>query len=125
MKRCVLTASYDCDIYKVWMYLTNPTLGHWRTDITEAEISPDGMQETDTHTDGSKTQIVYSRKEKPRALSCDFVHERQHGKFTAILLGGQGGTSVECTFEMDGIGLFDKAHKHLQPVLDMLQKAVE
>ena len=125
MKSCVLTANFDCDVYKIWMYLTNPTLAHWRTDVTETEISPDGMQRTDTHKDGSKTQIVYSRKEKPRAITCEYVHGRQRGTFTAILLGGQGSSSLECTFEMDGIGLFDKAHKHLQPVLDMLQRAVE
>lgn len=125
MKSCVLTANFDCDVYKVWMYLTNPTLAHWRTDVTETEISPDGMQRTDTHKDGSKTQIVYSRKEKPRAITCEFAHGRQTGTFTAILLGGQGSTSLECTFSIDGIGLFDKAHKHLQPVLDMLQRAVE
>ncbi len=124
MKSCVLTANYECDAAKVWLYLTNPVLNHWRTDITETEIDPEGVRRTDTHKDGSKTQITYTRREKPRAVSCTFSHGRQTGTFTAILLGGQGNASLECTFEIDGLGMFDKAHKHLQPVLDMLEKAL-
>lgn len=124
MKTCVLTANFDCDVNKVWLYLTNPVLNHWRTDVTGTELSPDGLQRTDTHKDGSKTKITYTRKEKPRAITCSFAHGRQSGTFTAILLGGQGSTSLECTFELDGIGLFDKAQKHLQPVLDMLGVAL-
>lgn len=125
MKSCVLTANFSCAPERVWLYLTNPTMSRWRKDVTGADISADGMQATHTHADGSTTQIVYTRKEKPRAISCDFVHGRQTGHFTAILLGGQSHTSVECNLDIDGLGLFDKAHKHLQPVLDMLTAALE
>ena len=124
MKICVLTANFNCDPGRVWLYLTKPTFNNWRTDITAVEPSTDGMSETQTHTDGSITQVVFTRKEKGRAMSCDFVHGRQKGHFTAILFGGAT-TSLECTFEIDGIGLFDKAHKHLQPVLDMLQAVAD
>ncbi len=124
MKSCVLTADLNCPPSLVWQYLTRPTLNHWRTDIAEVETDPDGMTERQKHTDGSTTQVRYTRREKDRAVSCDFTHGRQNGHFTAILLGGST-TSLECTFEIDGIGLFGKAHKQLQPVLDMLKVQVE
>ncbi len=123
MKSCVLTANFNCNPTLVWQYLTKPTLNGWRTDITDVETAPDGLTETQKHRDGSVTKVTFDRREKGRALSCDFVHGRQSGRFIAILFGGST-TSMECTFEVDGIGPFGKAHKLLQPVLDML-KVVE
>ena len=35
MKTCVVTANYSCDPNKVWLYLTKPTLNHWRSDVSE------------------------------------------------------------------------------------------
>lgn len=125
MKSCVLTANYPCDTSKVWLYLTKPDLAHWRTDLKSVEVSSDGMQAVQTCNDGSKVQVNYTRKEQNRALSCEYVHGRQRGTFTAILLGGGSASSLECSFTIDGVGPFDKAHKHLQPVLDMLQKVLE
>ena len=124
MKSCVLTADFNCPPSLIWQYLTRPTFNHWRTDITEVEAASDGMSETQKHADGSTTQVTFDRKERARALSCDFVHGRWHGHFTAILFGGST-SSLECTFEVEGLGLFDKAHKHLQPILDMLKEQVE
>ena len=41
MKNCVVTASYACPPQKVWLYLTNPNLNSWRSDLSGAEVSPD------------------------------------------------------------------------------------
>ena len=43
MKTCVVTANYSCDPNKVWLYLTKPTLNHWRSDVSECEESDDGL----------------------------------------------------------------------------------
>lgn len=125
MKTCVVTASYSCDPAKVWLYMTNPTLNHWRSDVKEAEISADGMQVREKNTDGSTTEIVFSRKEKPRCLSCTFANGRVHGSFTAILLGGGNSTSVECTMEVEGMGLFAKPQKKLEERMEMLRKTLD
>ena len=72
MKSCVVTANYACDPNKVWLYLTKPTLNGWRRDVSSYEESDDGLKAAEKNTDGSETQIVFTRKEKPRCLSCNF-----------------------------------------------------
>ncbi len=34
MKSCVVTVNFSCDPMKVWLYLTKPTLNHWRRDVS-------------------------------------------------------------------------------------------
>lgn len=124
MKACVATVTYSCDPNKVWLYMANPTLNHWRKDVTDAEISDDGMRVIEKHPDGKQTEVVFSVKEKPRRMSCTFERGRIKGNFTAILLGGGDSTSVECTLEVDGLGLFAKPQKQLEAHLDMLRCAL-
>lgn len=125
MKSCVLTESFSCDANRVWLYLTNASLGSWRTDVKSIELSADGMQETQALKNGGAVAVQYTEKEKPRRLCGTFTCGRQRGSFTFILLGGRGDTSLECTFSIDGIGFMGKAQKHLQPVLDMLRAVLE
>ena len=66
MKSCVVTANYACDPNKVWLYLTKPTLNGWRRDVSSYEESDDGLKAAEKNTDGSETQIVFTRKEKPQ-----------------------------------------------------------
>ena len=122
MKSCVYTASFSCDPTRVWLYLTNPTLGSWRKDVKSAEISDDGMRVVETAPDGSRTEIHFSVKEKPRRMTCTFVHGKVEGNFTAILLGGGDSTSVECTMEIKGLGLFAKPQKLLEQRMEMLRQ---
>ncbi|MBM6716525.1 SRPBCC domain-containing protein [Gemmiger formicilis] len=124
MKTCVVTASYNCPPAKVWLYLTNPNLNHWRTDLNEAEIDPDGAHMKEKNKDGSVTEIQILESEKPRRLRCTFTRGRIHGSFTAILLGGGDATSLECTMEVEGMGLFAKPRKGLEERLDMLHQAL-
>ena len=113
MKSCVVTANYACDPNKVWLYLTKPTLNGWRRDVSSYEESDDGLKAAEKNTDGSETQIVFTRKEKPRCLSCNFQKGKINGTFTALLLGGGDATSVECTLDVNGLGLFTKPEKLL------------
>lgn len=124
MKTCVVTASYNCPPAKVWLYLTNPNLNHWRTDLNEAEIGPDGAHMKEKNKDGSVTEIQILESEKPRRLRCTFTRGRIRGSFTAILLGGGDATSLECTMEVEGMGLFAKPRKGLEERLDMLHQAL-
>ena len=88
MKTCVVTANYSCDPNKVWLYLTKPTLNHWRSDVSEYEESDDGLKGVEHNTDGGTTEIVFTRKDKARHLSCNFRKGKINGTFTAILMGG-------------------------------------
>lgn len=124
MKTCVVTANYSCDTNKVWLYLTKPTLNGWRSDVKDYEESDDGLKGTEHNTDGGTTEIVFSRKEKPRCISCSFRKGRINGTFTAILMGGGDSTSLECTLDVDGLGLFTKPQKLLEERLEMLRKAL-
>ena len=124
MKSCVVTANYSCDPNKVWLYLTKPTLNNWRKDVSGYEESDDGMSATEKNTDGGETRIVFIRKEKPRCLSCNFQKGKINGSFTALLLGGGDSTSVECTLDVNGLGLFAKPAKLLEERLDMLRQTL-
>ena len=124
MKSCVVTASYACDPNKVWLYLTKPTLNGWRRDVSSYEESDDGLKAAEKNTDGSETQIVFTRKEKPRCLSCNFQKGKISGTFTALLLGGGDATSVECTLDVNGLGLFTKPEKLLNERLEMLRQTL-
>ena len=42
----------------------------------------------------------------------------------AILMGGGDSTSLECTLDVDGLGLFTKPQKLLDERLEMLRKAL-
>ena len=108
----------------VWLYLTKPTLNGWRRDVSSYEESDDGMKAAEKNTDGSETQIVFTRKEKPRCLSCNFQKGKISGTFTALLLGGGDSTSVECTLDVNGLGLFAKPAKLLEAHFDMLHKTL-
>lgn len=120
MKTCVVTANYGCDPHKIWLYLTKPTLNGWRKDVQSYEESGDGMDVVEYNVDGSKTELHFTRKEKPRCLSCNFQKGKISGTFTAILLGGGDSTSLECTIEVQGLGLFAKPQKLLEERLQML-----
>ena len=124
MKTCVVTANYSCETNKVWLYLTKPTLNHWRSDVSEYEESDDGLKGTEHNTDGGTTEIVFTRKEKPRHISCNFCKGKINGTFTAILMGGGDSTSLECTLDVDGLGFFTKPQKLLEERLEMLRKAL-
>lgn len=124
MKTCVVTASYACDPQKVWLYLTNPTLNGWRKDVKSYEENDGGMQVVEYNTDGEKTELHFTRREKPRCLSCTFQKGKIQGTFTAILLGGGNSTSLECTMEVQGMGLFANPKKMLEARLQMLQAAL-
>ena len=65
MKTCVVTANYSCDPNKVWLYLTKPTLNHWRSDVSEYEESDDGLKGVEHNTDGDTTEIVFTRRIRP------------------------------------------------------------
>ena len=92
MKTCVVTANYSCDPNKVWLYLTKPTLNHWRSDVSEYEESDDGLKGVEHNTDGGTTEIVFTRKDKARHLSCNFRKGKINGTLTAILMGGGDST---------------------------------
>ena len=135
MKTCVVTANYSCDPNKVWLYLTKPTLNHWRSDVSEYEESDDGLKGVEHNTDGGTTEIVftlgiqavnvlYNGKDKARHLSCNFRKGKINGTFTAILMGGGDSTSLECTLDVDGLGLFTKPQKLLDERLEMRRKAL-
>ena len=124
MKSCVVTANYACDPIQVWLYLTKPTLNGWRRDVSSYEESDDGLKAAEKNTDGSETQIVFTRKEKPRCLSCNFQKGKISGTFTALLLGGGDATSVECTLDVNGLGLFTKPEKLLNERLEMLRQTL-
>ena len=124
MKSCVLTRTFSCDPNRIWLYLANPNLGHWRKDVASAEISDDGMRVVEIGPDGSRTEVTFSDKEKPRRMTGTFVHGKVKGRFTVILLGGGDCTSVECTFEAQGLGLFAKPQKLLEQRMDMLAQVL-
>ena len=44
--------------------------------------------------------------------------------FTALLLGGGDATSVECTLDVNGLGLFAKPEKLLNERLEMLRQTL-
>ena len=119
-----MTGNYACDPNKVWLYLTKPTLNNWRKDVSGYEESDDGMKATEKNTDGGETQIVFTRKEKPRCLSCNFQKGKISGTFTALLLGGGDSTSVECTLDVNGLGLFTKPAKLMNERLEMLRQTL-
>lgn len=124
MKTCVVTVSYNCSPSKVWLYLTNPNLNHWRTDLNEAVVDSDGQHIQEKNKDGSVTEVQILEAEKPRRLRCTFTRGRISGSFTAILFGGGDSTSLECTMEVTGLGLFAKPNKGLKERLEMLRVAV-
>ena len=124
MKNCVVTASYSCPPQKVWLYLTNPNLNHWRTDLSGAEVASDGSSIIEHTKDGGVIEVKVLESEKARRLRCSFTHGRVHGTFIAILLGGGDATSLECTLEVEGMGLFAKPRKGLEERLEMLRRAM-
>ena len=124
MKSCVLTENFSCDPNRLWLYLSKPTLSGWRSDVTGYEESDDGMNAKVINRDGSVTDIHFTRKEKPRCLSCNFQKGKISGTFTALLLGGGDATSVECTLDVNGLGLFAKPEKLLNERLEMLRQTL-
>lgn len=124
MKSCVMTENFACDPNRLWLYLSKPTLNNWCTGVTGYEESADGMQAKETNRDGSVNVIVYTRREKGRCMSGSFRNGRKNGNFTVILLGGGDSTSLECTVEMNGLGLFGKPQKLLQTRMELLHKAI-
>ena len=119
MKTCVITENYACDPNKVWLYLTKPTLNGWRKDVRDYEESDDGLRVVEHNADGSTT-----RREKPRSLSGSFQKGKVSGTFTIILLGGGDSTSLECTMEVSGLGLFAKPKKLLEERMNMLHASL-
>ena len=101
MKNCVVTASYACPPQKVWLYLTNPNLNSWRSDLSGAEVSPDGAAITERGRDGTVTEVKITESEKARRLR-----------------------GVECTLSVEGMGLFAKPKKGLEAHFEMLRSAI-
>ena len=124
MKSCVVTANYASDPNKVWLSPTKPPPNTRRKDVSGDEESDDGMKATEKNTDGGETQIVFTRKDKPRCLSCNFQKGKISGTFTALLLGGGDSTSVECTLDVNGLGLFTKPAKLMNERLEMLRQTL-
>ena len=124
MKTCVVTASFACDPSKLWLYLSKPILNGWRKDVRDYEEKDGGLHVIEHNTDGSTTELHFTRREKPRCLSCNFQNGKVNGTFTLILLGGGDSTSLECTMEVSGLGLFAKPKKLLEERLNMLRAAV-
>lgn len=124
MKNCVVTMSYACPPAKVWLYISNPALNHWRKDVSACEISSDGMEMTLQHTDGAVSKVTYSRKEKPRRMDCTFIRGKIRGNYTVLLLGGGDSTSVECTLDVEGLGLFAKPQKLMNAYFEELRVAL-
>lgn len=124
MKTCVITENYACDPNRVWLYLTKPTLNGWRKDVRDYEESDDGLRVVEHNTDGSTTEVKFTRREKPRSLSGSFQKGKVSGTFTIILLGGGDSTSLECTMEVSGLGLFAKPKKLLEERMNMLHASL-
>ena len=125
MKSCVVTANYACDPNKVWLYLTKPTLNGWRRDVSSYEESDDGLKATEKNTDGSgRPKSSLPARKSPGAWSCNFQKGKISGTFTALLLGGGDATSVECTLDVNGLGLFTKPEKLLNERLEMLRQTL-
>lgn len=76
MKTCVVTANYSCDPNKVWLYLTKPTLNHWRSDVSEYEESDDGLKGVEHNTDGGTTEIVFTARTRPATSAATSARER-------------------------------------------------
>lgn len=124
MKSCVVTKNFACDPSKVWLYLSKPALNHWCAEVERYEESSDGMQATEYHKGGTEVKLTFTRKEKNRCMSGSFAGGKVRGTFTVLLLGGGDSTSVECTVEIEGLGLFAKANKPVDARLEQLRKAV-
>lgn len=67
MKTCVVTENFSCDPSKVWLYLTKPTLNGWRKDVRDYEESNGGRRVVERHTDGSTTEMEFTRRENRAA----------------------------------------------------------
>ena len=104
MKTCVVTATYGCAPNKVWLYMTNPTLNSWNPTVA--------------------SDIHFDKLDKPRRISCTFTRGKIRGAFTAILLGSADSTSLECTLDVEGLGLFAKPKKKLEEYLETLRKVL-
>ena len=52
------------------------------------------------------------------------AYEESSDGMTALLLGGGDSTSVECTLDVNGLGLFAKPAKLLEAHFDMLHKTL-
>ena len=65
-----------------------------------------------------------SKLDKPRRISCTFTRGKIRGAFTAILLGSADSTSLECTLDVEGLGLFAKPQKKLEGYLETLRKVL-
>ena len=115
MKTCVVTATYGCAPNKVWLYMTNPTLNSWNPTVASAEVDLEGMHIVEKNKDGTTTDIHFDKLDKPRRISCTF---------TAILLGSADSTSLECTLDVEGLGLFTKPQKKLEAYLETLRKVL-
>ena len=125
MKTCVVTATYGCAPNKVWLYMTNPTLNSWNPSVASAEVDLEGMHIVEKNKDGTTTDIHFDKLDKPRRISCTFTRGKIRGAFTAILLGSADSTSLECTLDVEGLGLFAKPQKKLEGYLETLIKQIK
>ena len=125
MRDCsVVTATYGCAPNKVWLYMTNPTLNSWNPTVASAEVDLEGMHIVEKNKDGTTTDIHFDKLDKPRRISCTFTRGKIRGAFTAILLGSADSTSLECTLDVEGLGLFAKPRKKLEEYLETLRKVL-
>ena len=63
------------------------------------------MHIVEKNKDGTTTDIHFDKLDKPRRISCTFTRGKIRGAFTAILLGSADSTSLECTLDVEGLGL--------------------
>ena len=83
-----------------------------------------GMHIVEKNKDGTTTDIHFDKLDKPRRISCTFTRGKIRGAFTAILLGSADSTSLECTLDVEGLGLFAKPQKKLEAYLETLRKVL-
>ncbi len=76
MKTCVVTANYSCDPNKVWLYLTKPTLNHWRSDVSEYEESDDGLKGVEHNTDAARPKSFLPARTRPATSAATSARER-------------------------------------------------
>lgn len=60
----------------------------------------------------------------PAVSAALFTRGKIRGAFTAILLGSADSTSLECTLDVEGLGLFAKPQKKLEEYLETLRKVL-
>ena len=132
MKTCVVTATYGCAPNKVWLYMTNPTLNSWNPTVASAEVDLEGMHIVEKNKDGTTSKfekrgaaVEVPEWDASKCLQCNqCALVCPHAAIRPILLGSADSTSLECTLDVEGLGLFAKPKKKLEEYLETLRKVL-